>query len=127
MIPVALRHWTLVIGHWSFLRAPVLAFVCSILLTARVGAAPLTLDDAIKLALQNNQRVKVSAFSPQIARANLLTSYGSFDPALTFRRSYSEAETTGVLTPFTRRPLAQTDDYSLSLDGLMPWGMTYSL
>src|SRR5947209_12567658 len=34
------------------------------------ASPPLTLDVAIKLALENNQRVKVSAFSPQIARAN---------------------------------------------------------
>ena len=91
------------------------------------GAAPLTLDDAIKLALQNNQRVKVSAFSPQISRANVTTAYGAFDPALTFRRTYSEDENSGVLAPFVRRPLTQTDNYSLSLDGLLPWGLTYSL
>ena len=93
----------------------------------RAGAAPLTLDDAIKLALQNNQRVKVSAFSPQISRANVTTAYGAFDPALTFRRTYSEDENSGVLAPFVRRPLTQTDNYSLSLDGLLPWGLTYSL
>jgi outer membrane protein TolC len=97
------------------------------LVTLVTHAAPLSLDDAIKLALEHNQRVKVSAFAPQIARANVLTAYGAFDPALTFRRTYSENETAGVLTPFTRRPLAQSDDYSLSLDGLMPWGLTYSL
>lgn len=88
---------------------------------------PLTLDEAIKLALENNQRVKVSAFSPQISRANVLTAYGAFDPAITFRRSYSEQETGGVITPFTSRPILQDDEYSLSLDGLMPWGLTYSL
>jgi outer membrane protein len=97
------------------------------LFAAAAHAAPLTLDKAITLALENNQRVKVSSFSPQIARANVLTAYGAFDPALTFDRSYSETEVPGVLTPFTRRPLSQSDDYSLSLDGLAPWGMSYSL
>lgn len=85
------------------------------------------MEEAIKLALQNNQRVKVSAFSPQIARANVLAAYGAFDPALTFRRTYSENETPGTVTPLLSRAKAQSDDYSLSLDGLMPWGMTYSL
>ena len=103
----------------------VLAFAAAF--TGATRAAPLALDDAIQLALQHNQRVKVSAFSPQIARANVLTAYGTFDPALTFRRSYSETETPGLLAPFARRALTQTDNYSLSLDGLMPWGMTYSL
>jgi outer membrane protein len=93
----------------------------------RTSAAPLTLDDAIRRALQNNQRLKVSAFNPQIARANVLTVAGAFDPALTFRRTKSENETPGGLTPLGLRDRAQTDDYSLSLDGLMPWGLTYSL
>ena len=99
----------------------------SMLGAARASAAPLTLDDAIRRALQNNQRLKVSAFNPQIARANVLTAAGAFDPALTFRRTKSENEVPGVLTPLGLRDRAQTDDYSLSLDGLMPWGLTYSL
>ncbi len=90
-------------------------------------AAPLTLDDAIKLALQHNQRVKVSAFGPQIARANLTQAYGAFDPVLTFNRSYSEQETPGLIAPLARRPLDQADSYSLSLDGLAPWGLSYSI
>jgi outer membrane protein len=113
------------------LRLFVLAFAAAFAARAAPPAVspsnPLTLDDAIRLALQNNQRVKVSAFSPQISRAHVITAYGAFDPAITFRRTYSETETAGTLAPFARRPLAQSDDYSLSLDGLMPWGLTYSL
>lgn len=90
-------------------------------------APKLTLDDAVRLALEHNQRIKVSAFSPQIGRANVLAAYGAFDPALTFRRTHAESETAGFFGPLLRRPLAKTDDYSLSLDGLLPWGMTYSL
>ena len=119
------RPWSLDIGHWSFRRARLLGLAFALCAIAR--AAPLTLDDAIKLALQNNQRVKVSTLSPQIARANVLTATGAFDPALTFRRTYAESESPGVLAPLAKRSLSQTDDYSLSLDGLLPWGMTYSL
>ena len=124
MNPAALRHWTLGISHWSFARIlPVFLLALCVLALA----TPLALDDAIQLALQHNQRIKVSEFSPQIARANVLTAYGTFDPAITFRRSYSETETPGPLAPFARRSITQTDNYSLSLDGLMPWGMSYSL
>ncbi|MGH7943394.1 MAG: TolC family protein [Opitutaceae bacterium] len=86
---------------------------------------PLTVDKAIKLALENNQRMKVSTFSPQIARANLLAEYGRFDPELTFRRTYSEDETPGHIAPSLPRSFIQTDDYSISLDGLLPWGLSY--
>jgi outer membrane protein TolC len=88
--------------------------------------SPLTLDDAIRIALEHNQRVKVSSLSRDIGRANVLTAYGAFDPAITFRRTYSQANplvsVSSIVTQFTK-----TDDYSLSLDGLMPWGMTYSI
>ena len=92
------------------------------------SAAPLTLEDAIGLALANNQRLKVSAFDPDIARANVLAEYGRFDPALAFNRSYGEAEAPGtVFAPPGTRPLTQTDRFGLALEGLTPWGLTYSL
>ena len=115
------------IGNWqSAIRRAALtaAFAFSAALSA---AAPLTLESAIELALENNQRLKVSAFSPEIARANVLAAYGAFDPAITFRRTYSEDEVPGPIPPLTRRARDQVDDYSLSLDGLMPWGLTYSI
>ena len=95
-------------------------------LAPRGEAAPLTLGDAIRLALQKNQALKVSAFTPDIARANLLAEHGRFDPTLTFRRSYSEGEAAVNTTPLVRS-LTQSDDYALSLGGLTPWGLTYSL
>jgi len=96
---------------------------------AAVGAPEtvLTLEDAIRLALANNQRIKVSSYNPQIANANVLASYGHFDPSFNFARSYGETETPGTITPPGVRPLTKTDDYSLTLDGLMPWGLVYSI
>ncbi len=119
-----LHHSSSVIRHSSFLHA---AFAIALVaLTPRASAAPLSVDDAIRLALQKNQALKVSAFSPQIARAHVLAAAGAFDPTLNFRRSYSETE-----APVTVRPLitqlTQTDDHRLSVDGLTPWGLTYSL
>lgn len=105
-----------------------LAFSAAALaLTAIAPAAEtLTLDDAIRFALQRNQQLKVSAFSPDIARANVLSEYGRFDPALTFRRSYSEGESPIVTTPLSTA-LVQADNYALGLGGLTPWGLSYSL
>jgi len=106
------------------------AFAATLVLAATGRAASLSLDEAIRLALERNQRVKVSAFSRDIGRANVLAAFGAFDPALTFNRSLDRAYT-GDGTPSVPGPIAtqltQTDNYSLSLDGLMPWGLTYSL
>lgn len=112
------------------LRPAVLAAAASLLVftgaRASASAAPLTLDDAIRLALSRNPNLKVSAFTPDIARANVLTAYGSFDPAINFQRNYTED-----LLPIAPNPLVtqitKTDNYHLSLDGLAPWGLSYSL
>lgn len=114
------------LGHQPL--AIIRAFLAGLglVLAAHAGAAPLSLDDAIRLALQRNQALKVSAFTPDIARANVLAESGRFDPALTFRRSYSEGEAPIATTPLVRS-LTQSDDYALSLGGLTPWGLSYSL
>jgi outer membrane protein TolC len=119
----------------SFSRLCRVLSLAALIGASAVSAAPaaestpavrLTLEDAIKLALQRNQALKVSAFTPDIARANVLAEYGRFDPALTFRRSYGETETPVSTTPLVNS-LTQQDDYALSLGGLTPWGLSYSL
>lgn len=95
-----------------------------------VVAAPLTLEDAVHLALAHNPTIRVESHSRDIARANLLAAYGLFDPALNLRRGYSHDE---VPTSSPQSGLPPTvsrsfeDDYGLSLDGLLPWGLQYSL
>ncbi|HVU25755.1 MAG TPA: TolC family protein [Opitutus sp.] len=93
---------------------------------AAARADTLTLDDAIRLALEKNQQIKVEAFGRSIARADLLTALGKFDPSLNFRRSFSESNAPASSNP-TVGQIVQTDDYSLSLDGTTPWGLNFSL
>ena len=108
---------------------------CLLLLPAVLAAQDtvphLTLDDAIRLALASNLSIKVDAYSRSIARANLLSAYGAFDPSLNFNRSHSEqyspslaSANNGFLPSST---LVQTDYYGLSLGGTLPWGTMYSL
>jgi outer membrane protein TolC len=96
--------------------------------TATLVSGPLlSIDEAIRLALDNNQDIKVEAYAPQIARANVLSAYGQFDPALNFGRSYSRSfgypAFPGPLAP----TLAETDSYDLNLKGLLPTGLTYTI
>ncbi|HVU32889.1 MAG TPA: TolC family protein [Opitutaceae bacterium] len=93
---------------------------------AAPAATPMSLDQAISLALQRNQRIKVSSYSPGIGRANVLAAYGQFDPALTFRRSYSESYLPSSNALLVNQ-LTKEDDYSLALEGATPWGLTYQL
>lgn len=107
------------------------ALVLAALLAAAAARADtaLTLDEAVHLALERNQSIKVEAYGRPIARANLLTELGRFDPAVTFRRSYTENGApyssdvdTGLVTQ-----LVKTDAYSLAFEGTTPWGLNYSL
>jgi outer membrane protein TolC len=93
---------------------------------ASIAVPTLTVEEAIARALQHNQRIKVSDFGRGVGRANVLAAYGNFDPAVTFRRSYSESES-AFLTNLNSAPLAKADNYSLALEGLTPWGLTYQI
>ena len=108
---------------------------CLLLLPAALAAQDpvqhLPLDDAIRLALASNLSIKVDAYSRSISRANLLSAYGAFDPALNFNRSYGEQYSSSLSTPqngfLPPATLTQTDYYSLTLNGVLPWGTQYSL
>jgi outer membrane protein TolC len=113
------------IGRPSFRRALLLGGIfVAVAFTAR--AEPLTLDEAIQLALERNAQIKVESFGRSIARADWLTAMGRFDPKITFHRSYQED---AALSPdnVIVANLIKTDDYSLTLDGTTPWGMNYSI
>jgi outer membrane protein len=101
-------------------------FLLAASLCAQANSPRLSLNEAVRLALAQNKSVKVDAYNRPIARANLLAARGIFDPALTFERSYSEDGSPERANPVTTQ-LSQSDDYRLSLDGLLPWGMSYSL
>ena len=106
---------------------PLLLTAVAFLIAAPLRAeTALTLDDAIRLALERNQVIKVEAYNRPIARANVLTELGRFDPALTFRRSYSEDSAPSSLNDFNN-DLVQSDNYAVGVEGYTPWGMSYTL
>lgn len=90
----------------------------------------LSLEECITIALQHNFSVRIARFNPEIARYALSSSYGGYDPIFFFKgqhdynlspggvdtqgRSYSGTET-------------DTDKFNTGIQGLLPWGMTYSL
>jgi outer membrane protein len=90
----------------------------------------LTLDDAIRLALQRNKNLKVTSFMPGIARAQLLVARGAFDPSLAFTRSYASSQLGIVDTtvgPVAINDLTKTDTYIAAVQGLLPIGTQYSI
>lgn len=96
---------------------------------APMGAERLSLDDAVRRAVARNFTIQSDSFDVAIAKARVLEQLGIFDPQLTGSFTYRENEIpsstfTAGLRDFT---VSQSDDYSLGLAGLLPWGMSYTL
>lgn len=116
-------------------RAILLAAASALLLAAGAPAQEpgpvLTLDDAIRLALQRNKVLKVVAFERPISRANLLVARGQFDPAIVGSRTASDSRQqlnpgqaqVGLVPLYDYRQ----DTYSLGLSGQTPIGTLYDV
>lgn len=91
---------------------------------------PLTVDQAVQLALEKNFSIKVSGFEASIAAAGLTEALGKFDPSLNARFDHAENQDPLLsFDPSGQRDTTRdkTDTAGVSLDGLLPWGMTYSV
>lgn len=82
----------------------------------------LTQAEAIQRALSKGFAIKVSGFDAAIASARLTEAMGKFDPVLA-----GEFSNRGARDPIAIGTSTETDSYDLSVRGLLPWGMTYSL
>jgi len=99
------------------------------------------LQQAIRLTLQKNFRIRAQTFGPKIAKARLKSAAGVFDPVVEF--SYTRDENQQelrtlstdleVATPVPGEPVPelfarrQGNVADSSLAGLTPWGLTYDI
>ena len=112
-------------------RLQILAAVAIMSMVAALAAAQdagptLSLDDAIRLALQRNKSLKVVSFDRGISRANLLVARGQFDPALVASRTGSEIREIAALGQVQLDDV-RSDFYGIGLQGQTPVGTTYSI
>ncbi|MFA5264753.1 MAG: TolC family protein [Opitutaceae bacterium] len=93
--------------------------------------APLTLDQAIRLALAKNYTIRVQSYEVPIAQAAVTEALGRFDAKLSGSTNDSRDELPNLLNPLSgARPPAtvtDTDTYSLALAGSIPGGLGYSI
>ena len=122
-----LRLLSLAVTAAGALAAPAPAQQARNTLWSSVSGPVLTLDDAIRLALGNNKSLKVVAFERPIARAQLLTARGQFDPALVVSRIAEQNLTPATITPPPIFETYKTDIYNKGLQGQIPWGSTYTV
>jgi outer membrane protein len=93
---------------------------------AQEALPTLTLDDAIRLALEGNKDIKVSSYNRGITRARLLAARGAFDPSLGLGRS-TQQYFQGVSSVPLIFEAYRIDYYSAGIQGEMPWGTSYNI
>jgi len=91
---------------------------------------PLSLEECIRIALEHNYDIQISRLDPQLAGFTLSGSYGSYDPTLSFGATHDYNLSPGGRDDQNRVYLgteSETDNLTGGLNGLLPWGLNYSL
>ena len=103
------------------------------ILGTNITIRPVTLDEAISMALQNNYDVQIARYNPDISRFNLEGSYAIYEPSLGFRYQHSYRSPPGRINPETRlvEPSGETETDAFVggplISGYAPSGLTYDL
>jgi len=111
-------------------RAPSTVYTNVVYDTNGVAMVPLSLVEAIRLALERNLDLQVARYGPVISEYTRRALYGVYDPVFrsSISRSMNERESgglnlnTGNVTPGTR---SEVDQATAGLSGTLPSGMTY--
>lgn len=125
-------------GPHAFALRAVLALATLLGLDLRAPAAdpdPLlntvTLEECIELALRRNRDLQIERLNPQIARAQVSSALGFYDPILLTDFRYQDASDAGGLDPidFNRDAVysAESDAVRAGLTGFLPSGLSYSI
>lgn len=90
----------------------------------------MSLQDCFAAALQNNYDVRIERFNPQVSQLNLNAAYGGYDPSFTFKGEHLYNDQGAVVQSggnVVSETVSQENNFSSSLTGATPWGMTYDL
>lgn len=125
----------------SFLSGLLLAGVVSLSSLAPVFAnaadtnganvRPLRLEECIFTALRQNRQLQIERLTPVIARSQLSSAYGYYDPIFLADAYAQDSEDPGGFDPtdFSRDAVygADSETAHADLTGFLPWGMSYSV
>jgi outer membrane protein len=93
------------------------------ILGTNITIRPITLEEAIALALQNNYDVMIARYNPDIANYNLAGSYAVYEPAFQFRYNHSFSATPGRFDRDLNIFLPGETTYNDSFDGAIGPGL----
>lgn len=98
--------------------------------TSATSTRSLSLRECIELSLKHNLDLQVERYLPELALYDLRGRYGAYDPTFTFRGETEHTESgSRTFSGAFELPGTETESqsFSSSLGGLLPWGMTYNL
>jgi outer membrane protein len=90
---------------------------------------PITLDECIRIALEDNLSVRIVRYEPEISQIGLYGSFGAYDPVLFAAGSRGGSTQPPRFVPETGTIPGSTTDsdtFQAGLGGRVPWGMTYN-
>lgn len=91
---------------------------------------PVSLDDCMQAAFQNNLEIQIIRYSPDLAELNLTSSYGAYDPNFSFgygTDKNNQPAQGGVGQVPIPGNVNWSQDGNLGLNGLLPSGANYRL
>jgi len=113
-----------------------LAFCGSLIASAQTTNPPptsrlLSLQQCLDMALSRNLDLQIEHLSPQIARYDMISAQGAYDPTLSFQAVSKFIEQPGDFDPRKQNPYLPYDDRSDTvgpdLSGRLPLGLSYEL
>jgi len=114
----------------SIFLALVSAAVTAIAQTNAPQIRRLSLEDCIETALHHNLDIQITRYNPELARFTLNANYGAYDPEFSISGEHDYSRSPGGIDPQGRTYGGTESDanlFSTGLQGLLPWGTTYSL
>jgi outer membrane protein TolC len=90
----------------------------------------MSLQDCIQQALEHNLELRIERYNPELALYGLKAGYGAYDPTFSFSGQHNDTQSGSTLYqgifPVPGQK-TETDTFSSSLSGLLPWGTEYGL
>jgi outer membrane protein TolC len=105
-------------------------FVAGAQTNLNVGATrAMSLQDCIAEAMQHNLDMQIQRYNPQISLYDLNANYGGYDPTFNFSGQHNYNDSGGSFEngQHIAGSIYNSDTFSSSFNGTVPWGMTYDL
>ena len=128
--PKQMKHY---FPHMS-LKYTILPVLLGLLLVkpvaAEIPSGPISLEQCIKIAIENNLNLRITSYQPRLATFSLDGTYSNYDPNFSVGLSDSHRVSKGRQNPleFTI-PTSETDSFrhNYGLNGLLPTNTRYSI